>query len=229
MAVIDMELEAVLRPPEVQLPPYPPKVILLANGDHLVIRQVRREDVPVLLQAVRPICDISRNFSDLIGARLYAELLAWYRFRMRGGYCLIGQVDGRLVGIMNGRVYSPKIGINFHTLEIDRRLRTSQHLFAAKMEYHIEIIGQEEVWTSAENPIQFRKWMVEYALERKPDAQHELAGCPSYRLTREHYLEIKDRMVTGQRPVPRAMMETAVAQIILPDDENPHKKGGREA
>jgi len=215
MAVIDMELEAVLRPVEMSLPAYPPKVILLSNGQNLVIRQVRREDVPVLLQAVRPLCDVDRDFTDLIGARLYAELLGWYRFRLRNGYCLIGQVDGRLVGIMNGRVYSQEIGINYHTLEIDRRLRAGPHLFAAKMEYHIEVLGQEEVWTTAERPISFRKWMVEYVLESQTDAQHELGGSPSWRLSREHYMGIRDRMVAGERPVPPELLETSMREIIV--------------
>ena len=36
---IDMELEAVLRPMQYPMPPYPPKVIILANGKKMVIRQ----------------------------------------------------------------------------------------------------------------------------------------------------------------------------------------------
>jgi len=215
MAVIDMELEAVLRPVDMVLPAYPPKVILLPNGQNLVIRQVNREDVPVLLRALRPMYDIDRDFTDLIGARLYAELLGWHRYRLRNGYCLIGQVDGRLVGIMNGRVYSQRVGINYHTLEMDRRLRAGPHLFAAKMEYHIEVLGQDEVWTTAERPISFRKWMVEYALEQQPDAQHELGGSPSWRLSREHYMSIRDRMVTGERPVPPDLLETARREIVV--------------
>ena len=51
---IDMALETVLRAPEVYQAPYPPKVITLANGKKLVVREAAREDVPVLLEAIRP-------------------------------------------------------------------------------------------------------------------------------------------------------------------------------
>ena len=40
--VLDMELEAVLRAPEVYQAPYPPKVITLANGKKMVIRRASR-------------------------------------------------------------------------------------------------------------------------------------------------------------------------------------------
>ena len=45
---IDMELEAVLRPIQYPMVPYPPKVITLANGKKMVIRQAAREDVPAI-------------------------------------------------------------------------------------------------------------------------------------------------------------------------------------
>ena len=46
---VDMELEAVLRPKQYLMPPYPSKVITLANGKKLVVRQAAREGVPVIL------------------------------------------------------------------------------------------------------------------------------------------------------------------------------------
>ena len=49
---IDMELEEVLRPPQIPMKPYPPKVITLANSKRLVVRQVTREDVPAILKGV---------------------------------------------------------------------------------------------------------------------------------------------------------------------------------
>ena len=80
---VDMELEAVLRAPELEMPPYPPKVITLANSKKMVVRQAKQEDVPILLDAVRPTLDIPRDYYDIVGARLYAELLGWYRYRVR--------------------------------------------------------------------------------------------------------------------------------------------------
>jgi hypothetical protein len=216
---VDMELEAVLRAPEVYQAPYPPKVITLANGKKLVVREAAREDVPVLLEAVRPTLDIARDYYDIVGARLFAELLGWYRYRVRNEYCLVGQIEGILVGMVNGRMMNEDIGISLHTLAIDRGLRVGAHLFAAKMEHHIEYLGQQEVWITAESPIGFRRWMIEYGLEKQTDVQHELGGATSYRLSRELYFASKPRLVVGDRPAPPDLLEVALQEIIVADEE----------
>lgn len=216
---VDMELEAVLRAPEVYQAPYPPKVITLANGQRMVVREVSRGDVPVLLEAVRPTLGIERDFYDIVGARLFAELLGWYRYRVRNEYCIVGQIDGMLVGIVNGRMMNEDIGISLHTLAIDRGLRVGSHLFAAKMEHHIEYLGQKEVWITAESPIGFRRWMTEYGLEKQIGVQHELGGATSYLLSRELYFETKPRLVVGDRPVPQDLLDVAMRQIIVADEK----------
>jgi hypothetical protein len=221
---IDIELEAVLRPPEIYQAPYPPKVITLANSKKMVVREVSREDVPALLDAVRPTLRIERDYYDIVGVRLYAELLGWYRYRVRNEYCLVGQIDGILVGIVNGRMMDKNIGISLHTLAIDRGLRVGSHLFAAKMEHHIEYLGQQEVWITAESPIGFRRWMTEYGLEKQTDVQHELGGATSYRLSRALYFETKPRLVVGDRPVPQELLDVALREIIIADEETIEKK-----
>jgi len=215
---IDMELEKVLRAPEVEQPPYPSKVITLANGKKMVVREVTREDVPTLLKAVHPTLFIHRDYYDIVGARLYAELLGWYTYRVRNEYCLVGQIDGFLVGIVNGRMMNEDIGISLHTLAIDRGLRVGSHLFASKMEHHIEYLGQKEVLIVAESPIGFRRWMIEYGLE-KTDIQHELGGASSYRLTRELYFDSKPRLVVGDRPVPPNLLAKAQEEILIADED----------
>ncbi len=215
---IDMDLEAVLRPPEVRQGPYPPKVITLANGKKMVVREACREDVPTLLKAVRPTLKIPRDYYDIVGVRLYAELLGWYRYRVQNEYCLVGQVDGILVGIVNGRLRDPATGWSLHTLAIDRGLRIGSHLFAAKMEHHIEYLGQEEVLIVAESPIGFRRWMIEYGLE-PTTIPHELGGAPSYRLSKALYYETKPRLVVGDRPVPQHLLEEAMQEIVIADEE----------
>ncbi len=221
---LDMELETVLRAPEVEQAPYPSKVITLANGKKLVVREVSREDVPTLLDGVRPTLSIDRDYYDIVGARLYAELLGWYRYRVRNEYCLAGQIDGILVGIVNGRMMNEDIGISLHTLAIDRGLRIGAHLFAAKMEHHIEYLNQKEVWITAESPIGFRRWMIEYGLEKQTDVQHELGGATSYRLTRDLYFASKPRLVVGDRPVPPDLLEVAEREIIIADEETINEK-----
>lgn len=221
---LDMELEVVLRPPEIDMPPYPPKVITLANGKKMVVREVGREDVPTLLKAVHPTLFIQRDFYDIVGARLYAELLGWQRYRVRNEYTLIGQIDGYLVGIVNGRMVDQAVGMSYHTLAIDRGLRIGAHLFAAKMEHHIEYLGQREVWITAESPIGFRRWMIEYGLELMADVQHELGGAVPYKLTRELYFASKPRLVVGDRPVPQSLLDQALEEILVADEETINEK-----
>ena len=215
---IDLELEAVLRPTQYPMAPYPPKMITLANGKKMVIRQAAREDVPAILKSVHPCMFIERDYYDIVSARLYGELLAWYRYRVKSEYCLMGQVDGYLVGVVNGRMENEKVGMSYHTLAIDRGLRIGSHLFAAKMEYHIEYLGQDEVLIVAESPIGFRRWMIEYPLD-KSTIPHELGGGDSYVLTREIYFNSKPRLVVGERPVPKELMAEAEAAIKFADDD----------
>ena len=215
---VDMDLEALLRAPEIEMAEYPPKMITLANGKKMIVRQAKMSEVPVLLQAVRPTLDIPRDYYDIVGARLYAELLGWYRHRVRNEYCLVGQIEGYLVGIVNGRMVDENIGMSYHTLAIDRGLRVGSHLFAAKMEYHIEYLGQQEVWIVAESPIGFRRWMIEYGLIDQEGVQHELGGASSYKLTRDLYFETKARLVAGKRPAPKALLEEAMGKIMVADE-----------
>jgi hypothetical protein len=213
-----MELEAVLRPHQYEMAPYPPKMITLANGKVMVVRQAVREDVPAILKSVHPCLFIERDYYDIVSARLYGELLAWYRYRVKSEYVIMGQIDGYLVGIVNGRMETDKVGMSYHTLAIDRGLRIGSHLFAAKMEYHLEYLNQDEVLIVAESPIGFRRWMIEYPLE-KTTIPHELGGGDSYRLTREIYFKAKPRLVVGDRPVPQHLLDEAMEDIKFADDD----------
>ena len=215
---IDMELEEVLRPHQYEMPPYPPKLITLANGKKMVVRQAEREDVPAILKSVHHCLFIERDYYDIVSARLYGELLAWYRYRVKSEYVIMGQVEGFLVGVVNGRMETEKVGMSYHTLAIDRGLRIGSHLFAAKMEYHMEYLNQDDVLIVAESPIGFRRWMIEYPLE-PTKIPHELGGGDSYRLTREIYFNAKPRLVVGERPVPADLWEEATREIKFADDD----------
>jgi hypothetical protein len=212
------ELEASLRPPAMDMPPYPPKMITLASGEAMVVRQVERDEVPILLEAIYPLLWVERDFYDIVAARLFGELLAYKRYRVKHEYVLVGLIDGVLAGMVNGRLVDAKTGMSYHTLTVRRGLRVGSHLFAAKMEYHIEHCGQEEVLIVAESPIGFRRWMIEYPLEKRFEVQHELGGVPSWVLLDETYYNAKPRLVAGRRPVPEELLRGA-EKIVLPAEE----------
>ena len=211
------DLEGILRPPERQLPDYPPKSIYLATGEQMVVRPAVREEAPTLLEAIAPLLAVERDYYDIVAARTFAELLGWKRYRVRDEYCLVGLIEGQLVGLVNGRTMSNKVGISYHTLALRRGLRIGAHLFASKMEYHIEFLKQKYVYITAESPIGFRRWMLEYDLIKRPDIPHELGGVDVWTLIPELYFAAKERLVVGERPVPAKLMKTAQT-IEIPEE-----------
>jgi len=83
------------------------------------------------------------------------------------------------------------------------------------MEHHIEYLGQNEVWITAESPIGFRRWMIEYNLIKQTGVQHELGGATSYKLTRQLYFNSKSRLVAGERPVPEDLLNFAHENLLV--------------
>ena len=207
------EMERKLRPPELKMAPYPAKVITLASGEKMVVREARREEVGVLLGTIHPLMGVPKDFYDIVASRMYAEILGWFRYRVANEFVLVGAIDGEIAGIVNSRMFDSKTGMSLHTMAIRRGLRVGAQLFAAKMEHHLEYLGQEEVHIVAESPIGFRRWMIEYELEdrspRYPVLQHELGGVPTYTLTRALYDAVRDQKVTGTRPADPAILATA--------------------
>ncbi|MFH0878694.1 MAG: hypothetical protein V2A34_03185 [Lentisphaerota bacterium] len=212
---MSVELEKILRPVDAPVPPFPAKYMKVASGEDMVIRQVSREEIPDILPYVEPLLHVERDYYDIVSARVYAELLAYYRYRVQDEYVLVAQIDGELAAIVNGRV-SGDVGVSYHTLALRRGLRVGAHAFAAKMEYHIDIVKQKEVLIVAESPIGFRRWMIEYNLEKRFNVAHELGGVPSWALTKEIFNKARSTLVVGQRPVPEALLKKAQAAILPP-------------
>lgn len=198
--------------------PYPPKTVLLPTGERMVVREAAREEVPKLLEAIRPLLTVERDFYDIVAARQYAELLGWYRRRVRNEFCLVGIVDGKLAGIVNNRAYDQKKHVSLHTIALKRGARAGAHLFAAKQEHSIETLGAEEILVTAESPIGFRRWIVEWGLEPRHGTQHELGGANAWAITRDIYYKVKPRLVLGTRPVPDDLLKRSATFEIAPLD-----------
>ena len=208
------KMEQSLRPVETPVVEYPSKYITMATGEKLVIRQIKREEVPHILEAVKPLMTVEKDFYDIVASRIYSELLGYYRFRVKDEYCLIGTIDGVIVGIVNGRAVSDKVGMSYHTMTLKQGLRIGAQLFAAKMEYHLDILKQEEVWIVAESPNGFKRWMIEYELESRPETWHELGGVPTYVLTKALWDKHKGIKLAGRRPVSAELLKTAENPIL---------------
>ena len=218
---MSVDLEKILRPIDTPMPEFPPKYMTLASGEHLVVRQIGRAEIPDLLPHVEPLIHIERDFYNIVAVRVYAELLGYYLHRVQDEYVLVAQIDGELAAIVNGRRVNADVGMSYHTLAVRRGLRIGAHAFAAKMEYHLDILKQKEVLIVAESPIGFRRWMIEYNLEKRFEIAHELGGVPSWSLTKALFDAARDTLVVGRRPVPEALLAKAKAAILPPS--NPPK------
>ncbi len=130
----------------------------------------------------------------------------------------MGQIDGELAAIVNGRTVDSNTGMSYHTFCLKRGLRVGAHAFATKMEYHLDFLNQKEVLVVAESPNGFRRWMNEYNLEKRFNIQHELGGVPSGPLTKELYDKVRGKLIVGTRPVPEQMLEKAKAAILPPTE-----------
>ncbi len=214
-------MEKTLRPPEIPLKPYPAKVITLASGERMVVREAKREEVGALLGTIYPLIGVPTDFYDIVAVRMYAEILGWYRYRVANEFVLVGIIDGVIAGIVTSRHVTPKLGMSLHTLTIKRGLRVGAQLFAAKMEHHLDILGEDEVYIVAESPNGFKRWMIEYALEDRssqfPEVRHELGGVPTYVLTRALWDAVRNVKCTGTRPVSDADLRSA-GKLIMPSE-----------
>lgn len=214
-------MERILRPPEIALKPYPAKVIVLASGEKMVVREANRNETGILLETLYPLLGVPTDFYDIVAARMYSEILGWYRYRVANEFVLVGAINGTIAGIVTSRHVSPKLGMSLHTLTIKRGLRIGAQLFAAKMEHHIDYLGEEEVYIVAESPNGFKRWMIEYQLEDRsflyPEVRHELGGVPTYVLTRELWEAVRDIKCTGTRPVSAEDLKSAET-LIAPSE-----------
>ncbi len=182
---MSVDVEQILRPVDHPLPPFPPKLVMLASGEPMVVRQVGRDDIPDILPHVEPLIHHERDFYDIVAVRVYAELLGYYATACRTSTSWWRRSTANWRPIVNGRIVNADVGMSLHTIALRRGLRVGAHAFASKMEYHLDILGQKEVLVVAESPIGFRRWMIEYNLEKRFEVPHELGGCPSYSLTKE--------------------------------------------
>ena len=212
------EMEMSLRPKDTPMPQFPSKVITLKDGSKMVMRQIGREETALLLPYVEPLIHLDRDFYNIVASRLYSELLGYVTYRVQDEYVIIGQIDGELATIVNGRTINPELGLSYHTFSLKRRNRIGALGFATKMEYHFDYLKHKEVLVVAESPIGFRRWMEEYKLVKRFEIPHELGGCPSWALTKELYDNVKAKLVLGDRPVPADLLAKAQAGILAPKD-----------
>jgi hypothetical protein len=179
MTIDVSEIEGLLRGPAMDLPAWPDATITLKDGREMLIRQAREEEAPAMLGYMEKIMKVEHDFYDIVGVRVYAEILGWIRKRLKDPFHLVGLVDGEWIGLANGRVMNQDIAISLHTMTFARRGRIGWAMYYAKTYYAMEILKCDEWWSTFESYNGWRMAGLSMAQPTKPwpEYQHELGGA----------------------------------------------------
>ena len=220
-------LEGMLQAPD-NAPEMPPMWSKIINRDgeafDVLIRPIKEAEIDPVLGFLKLSLDAEYDYYDIVGARVYAELLAIKRKRMKDEYFFLGLTGGKLAGIANGRLMDDEINISLHTMAFLRQVQAGGVLFYAKCWYTFEICKQKEFWATFES---YNGWMMaglRMALPSYPwpDMQHELGGSKIFYLTRELWEEsikadyLKQVARTDFQPAPKEII-AANKKLIIPD------------
>ena len=219
------EVEAVLQGPALNLKPWPGATVQLRDGRTLFIREARLDEVPAMLGYVKQFLDVDHDFYDIVGARVYSEILGWYRKRLKDPYTLVGLIDGTWAGFANGRLMNEDINISLHTMALMRGGRIGAIMYYAKAYYGFELLGNKEWWATYESYNGWWRWGLGMAQPSYPwpEYQHELGGARVYYITKKYWDKVvKDyvRQVVGADLVFDVPDEVVKANQVLrvPDE-----------
>jgi hypothetical protein len=183
------EVEALLQGPKMDLKPWPGAQVKLKDGRLLYIREARLDEAPKMLTYMEKIMHVDHDFYDIVGARVYSEILGWYRSRLKDPYTLVGLIDGKWAGFANGRLMNEDINISLHTMALVRGGRIGAVMYYAKAYYGFEILGNKEWWATYESYNGWMRWGLGMAQPSYPwpQVQHELGGARVYYVTKKYW------------------------------------------
>lgn len=183
------EIEPLLQAPPMDIKPWPGAMATLKDGRTLYIRQAKLEEVPGMLGYMKKLMEVDRDFYDIVGARVYSEILGWARMRLKDPYTLVGLIDGEWAGFANGRLMNEDINISLHTMAIARGGRIGAIMYYAKAYYAFEMLGNTEWWATYESYNGWRLWGLGMAQPSYPwpEYQHELGGARVYYVTKKYW------------------------------------------
>lgn len=183
------EIEPLLQAPPMDIKPFPGAMITLKDGRTLYIREAKREEAPMMLAYMKRLLEVDHDFYDIVGARVYAEILGWYRQRLKDPYTLVGLIDGLWAGFANGRLMSEDINISLHTMALVRGGRIGAIMYYTKAYYAFEMLGNKEWWATYESYNGWHRWGLGMAQPSYPwpEYQHELGGARVYYVTKKYW------------------------------------------
>jgi hypothetical protein len=183
------EIEPLLQAPPMDLPKWPEAMISLKDGRTLYIRQMQNTDVKPLLAFMEKVMHVEKDFYDIVGVRVYAEILGEFRKRLKDPFTLIGTIDGELAGFANGRMWDKDTAISLHTMAFARRGRIGYCMYYAKTYYALEIAKAQNWYSTFESYNGWRMAGLEMAQPTLPwpQNQHELGGATIYYVNQDSW------------------------------------------
>lgn len=183
------EIEPLLQAPPMDCPRWPGAQVKLKDGRTLYIREAKIEEAPMMGEYMKRVMEADHDFYDIVGARVYSEILGWYRKRLKDPYTLVGLIDGLWAGFANGRQMTEDINISLHTMALIRGGRIGAVMYYAKAYYAFEILKNTEWWATYESYNGWMRWGLGMAQPSYPwpEYQHELGGARVYYVTKKYW------------------------------------------
>ncbi len=183
------EIEPLLQAPPMDIPSIPDCQVKLKDGRTLYIRASMMEEVPAMLGYMKRLMEVDHDFYDIVGARVYSEILGWARQRLKDPFTMVGLIDGLWAGFANGRMQNEDIAISLHTMALIRGGRIGAVMYYAKAYYAFEIVGVNEWWSTFESYNGWSRWGLGMAQPSYPwpEYQHELGGARVYYVTKKYW------------------------------------------
>jgi len=219
------EIEPLLSGPALDVPPWEPVTVKLNSSETMLIRSLKKEEAPLLLSYLKKVMEVEHDFYDIVGARVYAEVLGWYRNRLKDPYTFVGLIDGKLVGFANGRLMNEEINISLHSMAFKRGGKIGAIMYYTKAYYAFEILDNEEFWATYESYNGWKRWGLGMAQPSYPwpEYQHELGGAKVYYITKvywesvvkkylEDYIGISSKF---EKDIPKDVLEKNSKLILL--------------
>jgi len=193
------EIEGLLQGYALDMPKWPESTFLLKDGRTLYLRSIEDSDIDILLPFMEKVMHVEKDFYDIVGNRVYGEILALRRKRLKDPFTILGLIDGEFVGFANGRMYNRDLAISLHTMAFSRRGRVGWVMYYAKTYYAMEIMKAKEWWSTFESYNGWRMAGLAMAQPTKqwPDYQHELGGAKIYDVTQESWqMQLKGHLTS---------------------------------
>jgi hypothetical protein len=197
------------------------------NKHDVLIRSIKEEEIDPVLSILQKFLFAEYDYYDIVGARVFAELLAIKRKRMKDEYFFLGLENGVPVGIANGRILNEKVNISLHTMAFLKQVNAGAVLYYAKNWYAFEICNNEEFWATFESYNGWRLgalWMAMHSYPW-PEYQHELGGATVFYLSKKQWEEeVKENYLpqiarTFFKPAPQELIEKN-DKLVMPKDED---------